>query len=255
MKSMVEKFFDVVQECYKEHLKGKGVIEPDFQERGAKDYRKEACLTIHDFEKILLHCIIYYNTRRIVEGFPFLNEMLEDKVQPTSNSIWNWGKKQAGANLISVHYKELVLTLLPRTTGKFSRKGLIVNRLRYKSDGFTEYYLRGGTVAVAYNPDDVSFVWLYESGNYYRFELIEGRFEGSSVEEVAELKNMQRVLAKSMKAENLQAKIDLARHIEVIANTAKVGKDANIKRIRQTRVAEQRRTHIDFMKGGDINNG
>ena len=45
LKGMVEKFFDVVQNSYKKHLKGKGVIEPDYQERGAHDYRKDACLT------------------------------------------------------------------------------------------------------------------------------------------------------------------------------------------------------------------
>ena len=46
LKGMVEKFFDVGQNAYKKHLKGKGVIEPDSQERGAHDYRKDACLTL-----------------------------------------------------------------------------------------------------------------------------------------------------------------------------------------------------------------
>jgi putative transposase len=37
LKGMVEKFFDVVQSTYKKHLKGKGVIELDYQERGVHD--------------------------------------------------------------------------------------------------------------------------------------------------------------------------------------------------------------------------
>ncbi len=41
LKGRVEKFFDLVQGYYKPHLKGKGVIEPDYQERGAHDYRKD----------------------------------------------------------------------------------------------------------------------------------------------------------------------------------------------------------------------
>ena len=57
LKGAVEKFFDLVQSLYKKQLKGKGIIEPDFQERGAHDYRKDACLTMRDFEKIVLHCI------------------------------------------------------------------------------------------------------------------------------------------------------------------------------------------------------
>ena len=59
LKGRVEKFFDLVQGYYKPLLKGKGVIEEDFQERGVVDYRKQACLTLHEFEKILLHCIVF----------------------------------------------------------------------------------------------------------------------------------------------------------------------------------------------------
>lgn len=51
LKGAVEKFFDLVQSTYKPYLKGKGVIEPDYQERGAHDYRKDACLTMADFER------------------------------------------------------------------------------------------------------------------------------------------------------------------------------------------------------------
>jgi hypothetical protein len=45
-------------------LKGKGLIELDNQKRGAYNYRIDACLTMADFEKIILHCIIYYNSGR-----------------------------------------------------------------------------------------------------------------------------------------------------------------------------------------------
>ena len=131
LKGLVEKFFDLIQESYKKHLKGKGVIEPDYQERGAHDYRKDACLTMADFEKIILHCIIYYNSRRIVESFPYTENMIAAQVKPYASQIWNWGKSQIGANLIEIGKRELMLTLLPRTTGKFSRSELKVNKLRY----------------------------------------------------------------------------------------------------------------------------
>ena len=62
LKGVVEKFFDLIQSAFKPHLKGKGVIEPDYQERGAHDYRKDACLTMEQFEKVVLNCILYANT-------------------------------------------------------------------------------------------------------------------------------------------------------------------------------------------------
>jgi putative transposase len=129
LKGLIEKFFDLIQESYKKHLKGKGVIEPDYQERGAHDYRKDACLTMMDFEKIVLHCIIYYNSQRIIENFPYTEDMIAAQVKPYASQIWNWGKSQIGANLIGIRKRKLMLTLLPRTTGKFSRYGLKVNKL------------------------------------------------------------------------------------------------------------------------------
>lgn len=76
LKGNVEKFFDVIQGLFKPYLKGKGTIEPDFQERGAHDYRKDACMTMEMFEAVLLHCILYYISRRILEDFPYSEEML-----------------------------------------------------------------------------------------------------------------------------------------------------------------------------------
>lgn len=253
LKGAVEKFFDVVQGLYKPHLKGKGVIEPDYQERGAHDYRKDACLTMADFEKIVLRCIVYYNSQRIVENFPFTEKMLADSVKPYASDIWNYGLKQAGANLIPTDYNTLVLTLLPRTTGKFSRKGLTVNKLRYKHDGFTERYLNGGTVAVAYNPDDVSEVWLIENGIYTPFTLIESRFCGKGIQEVKAIKENLKAVVKAATADNMQAKIDLITHIGIVAASAANQGNTNIQGIRDNRRREQQKSHIDYVKEGAAN--
>ena len=253
LKGAVEKFFDVVQGLYKPHLKGKGVIEPDYQERGAHDYRKDARLTMADFEKIILRCIVYYNSQRIVDNFPFTEKMLADGVKPYASDIWNYGLNQAGANLIPADYNTLILTLLPRTTGKFSRKGLIVNKLRYKHDGFTERYLNGGTVTVAYNPEDVSEIWLIENGIYTLFTLIESRFCGKGTQEVEVMKESQKAAVKATTAANTQAKIDLVKHISVVVASAANQGNTSIKGIRDNRRREQRKTHIDYVKEGAAN--
>ena len=250
LKGLVEKFFDLIQESYKKHLKGKGVVEPDYQERGAHDYRKDACLTMMDFEKIILHCIIYYNSQRIIENFPYTKSMIDANVSPYASGIWKWSKSQIGANLIELGNKELVLTLLPRAIGKFGRTGLKVNKLRYHCEGYAEQYLSGGTVTVAYNPDDVTSVWLIENGVYTEFILIESRFKGKDLTEVQEIQNNQRTIAKGVEKENLQAQIDLARHIETIAGSVGGHKDVRIKDIRSTRKREQNRHHQDYMKEG-----
>ncbi len=250
LKGLIEKFFDLIQESYKKHLKGKGVIEPDYQERGAHDYRKDACLTMADFEKIILHCIIYYNSQRIIENFPYSEDMIAAQVKPYTSQIWNWGKSQIGANLIEIGKRELMLTLLPRTTGKFSRSGLKVNKLRYHCEGYTEQYLSGGDVTVAYNPENVTSVWVLEDGTYTEFTVIESRFEGKDLTAVQELQTSQRDIAKGAARDNLQAQINLAQHIEAIVGSGTGRGDVHMKNIRSTRRQEQTKNHRDYMKEG-----
>ncbi len=156
-----------------------------------------------DFEKIILHCMIYYNSQRIIENFPYTEAMITDKVKPYASYIWEWGKSLIGENLIGVDSRELMLTLLPRTTGKFGRTGLKVNKLRYHCEGYTEQYLSDGTVTVACNPEDVTSVWVVENGVYTEFTLIDSRFQGKNLVGVQELQTGQKSIAKNEMRNNL----------------------------------------------------
>lgn len=250
LKSKVEKFFDVVQNLYKPYLKGKGIIEPDFQERGAHDYRKDACITLEEFEKILLHSIIHYNTQSVVESFPFTEDMFEAGIKPYRNIIWNYMQQQ-GSGLIPVTSEELVLTLLPRTPAKFTRKGLIANGIRYrhKEGNYTQRYLSGESVTVAYNPEDVSQLWLFEDGKYISFELIERRFACKTIDEVEEMRLKQKILVKEDERELLQSQIDLVSHIETVAGSKPTRSgETSIKGVTENRQKERRKTHRDFIE-------
>ena len=107
-------------------------------------------------------------------------------------------------------------------------------------------------VCVAYNPEDVSSIWLIENGEYVSFDLIESRFTGKSIVEVADAKDRQKAIIGKNKSATLQAKIDLTKHIEVISNNAVKGK-SDIKGIRENRKREQIKTHIDYTKEGSVN--
>jgi hypothetical protein len=155
---------------------------------------------------------------------------------------------QMGANLISVDETSLILTLLPRSEGKFCRDGLHVNKLRYHCDGFTERYLGGGMVVVAYNPEDVTSVWLFENGIYTEFALIESRFQNKSLSEVETLQKGQNLLIKASEKDNLQAQIRLAHHIGAIADCTDHSRDVRLKEIRSTRTREQNKQHHDYMR-------
>lgn len=250
LKGSVEKFFDLIQDYFKPILKGKGIIEPDFKQRGSHDYRKDACLTLYQFEQILLRCILFYNSKRIIENYPYTESMIQEQVLPTSCSIWDYGLRQASADLLDITSEELILTLLPRTEGRFTRQGLKVNGMRYRHDNYTEKYLTGGTVTVAYNPEDVSCIWLLENGSYIRFELIESRYRNKNLEEVESIKTGQKAVIKAFAQEQTQAQIDLVNHIEMIAFTTDYRGQTKIKGIRENRRKEQIKAHKDYMKVG-----
>lgn len=219
LKGAVEKFFDIIQSMYKPLLKGKGVIDPDFKERGARDYRLDACLTMFDFEKIILRCIIYYNSQRLIERFPYTQSMIHDGVKPYAASLWEWGRLQPGANLISFPHDtaKIILYLLPRTIGTFTRRGLVVNGMRYKRDDCAERFLQGGDVKVAYDPDDVSVVWTVEKGEFIPFVLVESRYKNRKLDEVEQIKEQSKTTLRSEQNNARQAKIDLMNEIELIA--------------------------------------
>lgn len=251
LKGCIEKFFDIIQDLFRPYLKGKGLIEPDFQERGAHDYRKDACLTLEQFEKVLIRCIIYYNSQRIIEKFPYTADMLENKIAPYANDIFAYGMNLEGVNLVKVDKRQLMLTLLPRTEGKFTRFGLIVNHVRYKNTNYAEKYLSGDNVTVAYNPDDSSSVWLVDKGNYIEFTLIESRYKNKSFSEIEVMQTEKKKIVKSVEASNIQAKINLASHIEaIVANVGSSNSDLEV--IPQNYEREKLKAHVDCMKVGMI---
>ena len=251
LKGCIEKFFDIIQDLFRPYLKGRGLIEPDFQERGAHDYRKDACLTLEQFEKVLIRCILYYNSQRIIENFPYTADMLENKVAPYANDIFKYGMNLEGVNLVKVDKRQLMLTLLPRTEGKFTRSGLIVNHVRYKNTNYAEKYLSGGNATVAYNPDDSSSVWLVDRGTFVEFTLIENRYKNKSFSEIEVMQTQKKKIVKSEEASNIQAKINLVSHIEaIVANVGRSNGDLEV--IPQNYEREKIKAHVHCMKEGAL---
>lgn len=222
LKGRVEKFFDIIQTLYKSQLKGMGVIETDYLQRGAHDYKKDAKLTLNDFEKIILHCILYYNTKHIIKNFSYTEDMIRNNVPPYSNDIWNWiVSSQKDFSLIPVKRDKLKLTLLPRVNGIFRRNGLIVNNIRYKNDTYKEYYLSGKIVNVAYDPNNIDSIWLIENGDYVKFNLIELEYSGKTLNEIEELRKKKKQILKAYQENEYQSRINLISEIDNVKNLVK----------------------------------
>ena len=246
LKSCVEQFFNVIQNLYKPELKGKGVIEPNYMERGAPDYRKTACLTMQVLEKIILKCIIHYNTKRVVDHFYYTKEMRQAAVKPYANSIWNYAKNNMVANLISVNSDMLYLTLLPRGKAVFTKRGLVFNKLRYRADGYAERFLSGGDCLIAYNPEQTSHIWLIENGNYFEFTLIDKQYENCSFAVACDDMTQLTYYIKTFEPDSLQARISLMRDIQSVAAQCATRTNADLSSVRNTRRKEKTKRRMEF---------
>jgi len=89
-----------------------------------------------------------------------------------------------------------------------------------------------------------------EDVTYTEFTIIESRFEGKDLTAVQELQESQRSITRSAVRDNLQARINLAQHIEAIAGSGAGRGDVHMKNIRSTRRQEQTKNHRDYMKEG-----
>ena len=136
---------------------------------------------------------------------------------------------------------------MPRTRGKFTRSGLVVNKLRYTAEGFTERYLQCGDCTVAYNADNASTLWLIENGSYIPFRIILSEFEDMSLSEIEALTSRKKALTESEQECNLQARLALIENIETIAHSSKRGV-RSISNIRSTRTRETKKKHRDYVE-------
>ena len=167
-KSLVEKSFDLIQQKYKPALRGKGVIEADAQERWAVDYRSQAVLTLEDFTKVVIHCVLYLNSCRIIQNSQV------GEATPTAAGLWEWYKDENQSMIIPVSGGQLYQFGLPRKSATLSRKGISNQGLWYTGAEFKKLLERkkvGDTVQIAYDPDNVSHIYFIEGMEYIPLEL------------------------------------------------------------------------------------
>lgn len=252
LKGPVEKLFDLIQESYKPFLKGKGVIEDDFQERGAHDYRKDSTLDLEQFTAIVIKCVLYFNNSHVMASFPRSENQILGDVPPIAAKLWAFSTTQLDHELETItDLERFRMALLPRANGSITQRGLEVFSIRYNNEGFKKRFVQAGAkgrekVVVAYNPDDLSQVWLYEAWEYVSFVVIQQQYRGKSLAELTALRREEKGMHNVLKKVELQAKVSLIGDIEDIAAQALPTEPQTIKKIstgvRDNRKAEQKRS-------------
>ena len=148
-KGIVEKAFDMIQARYKPLLRGKGVIEPDSQERWSVDYQKQAVLTLKNFTAVIIHAVLYLNSGRVL------------KSGKTAAQAW----MDATPDLLAVLPDDIHLMGLPRKTVKLTRKGFYLQKVWYTPQSMDGLSV-GMTYTLAYDPNILAQVFVVTEMRY-----------------------------------------------------------------------------------------
>ena len=224
-KGLVEKSFGLIQNSYTSALRGKGMIEPDAQERWATDYRKQASLTLNDYIKLLIHTIVYLNSARVLKSYPLTDEMLYDHVTPTASGLWNWFAEMGRSTLLELDSQEYELLALSQGEATVDRHGVRFRGFHYGAKeyrGLLEKLMRR-KVTVAYDPERTDLLYLVQDDEYVRLPLTKAcsRYRNQSYAEAQQHRAAEQDAKQQYSAAETQARVDLTRQIQTIASTSK----------------------------------
>lgn len=155
-----------------------GYIEPDFEERGGRDYRLEAKLTIREFTSLIIECIRHYN-KSIKNDYPLSKEMIVDNLVPTPNNLWNWGYKNNPSNLKHYDTELVYYHLLPRSTATVTQDGIKFKRALYtfslaKDENWYSLARNNGSwkINISYDTRNTNYIYIHYEKGFIRCVLL-----------------------------------------------------------------------------------
>jgi putative transposase len=136
------------------------------KERGERDPRLEAGLTVQEFETLLVHAILYQNQRRI-EGYRLQRDMIADGIEPRPVQLWAWGIRNRSGHLRAADPAVVRSNLLPWDRATVTHRGIKYRNVFYgceraMREGWYERARasRSWQVEVAYDPRLVDSIYL-----------------------------------------------------------------------------------------------
>ncbi|MFK9095166.1 Mu transposase C-terminal domain-containing protein [Bacillus salipaludis] len=232
-KGIVEKQFDLIQKRVKPMLPG--YIDVDFQERGARDYRLDAKLTLKEFTQILIKQILQYNTQHYLKSYMRDKDLVADDVQPIPIELWNWGIQNRTGKLRVFPEEFVKLQLLPRGIATVNHKGIQFKGISYscekalKEAWFENARMKGSwKIKLAYDSRNMSHVYVVDDSLGYFEECymldVSKRYEVLSLDEITYWKQEEKRLEKEQNHRQLQKDIDYITDVETIIKQAEKAK-------------------------------
>lgn len=255
-KPIVERTIRSIHDVLTHQLPG-AILKP--KERGERDYRMGAALTLKELRILMIRAILEENGRRI-EGYRLQKDMIADGVQPRPIDLWIWGVQNRTGHLRSIDPAILRANLLPSDKATVTHRGIRFCGLYYSCERaiHERWYERARAtkswqVDATYDPRIVDMIYLRlpGSGSVEPCQLLEAdqRFKGVSWADVADFELSQKEMRESTSTRDLQVRAELHAHVDAVVKNAKtesaaanhgLTKSARLGGVRKNRAEERR---------------
>ena len=227
LKGYVESLYDCIQKRYKPLLHGCGIVEKNTSGRNVPDYRLDARLDIEEFTAVIIQCVLYCNTGRVVDLFSRTPEMTRDEMVPIPMNIWNWLVAHKYDTRIPISAEEVYLRLLPRDKAIISRHGVRFKNLYYTNDEMEEQLVKSGVsgarkIDIAYDPEQTNRIYWIQNGIYEPLDLTSSSaiYADLSFTEIEQINQQEKEIRKSVDTQILQTEISINESILNIRKNA-----------------------------------
>jgi len=239
-----------------------GGVKPDMSKRGGHDYRLDAQLDIRQLTKILIKCVIYYNSHHYMDYFERTEAMIRDNVKAVPSDLWEWGIRNCSGALRSFPAEQVRLAVMPSDKAIVTEKGIRFKGLFYSSDRAVResWFVKARSskrwqISVSYDPQDMATVYVRnEDDNTYDVcSLLDwnGKNAGKCLDEIIYEQHKEKLVAKQVKSSEIEAKVNLNAEIEAIVAEAqtqskKLPRQSNRKRV--SNITQNRRNENTAMQ-------
>jgi hypothetical protein len=230
LKGVIERKFGVIQGSIKPFVPG--YVDTDFRERGARDYRIDAALTLEDFTRVIILEVLQHN-KQVIKGYRKDKDLLKEKVVARPNELWEWGIQRKSGILRTITEKEMKLTLMPSYQALVTPQGLKYGGMFYTSPKALreEWFSRArtqGTWKIKVRVDERNtnqiYFWDELTNDLEIFELVPfdmNRFANLTFDQVAAAIGFENFRSRKAEKAQLEDKINKNAKIRSITADAK----------------------------------
>jgi putative transposase len=104
------------------------------RERGERDYRLDATLTLHEFQKLMVLSALDHNSDQRLKAYRKDEFMIADHVEPYPIDLWNWGIRNRSGHLRKPDIETVRLNLLPEAEASVTQNGISFANLKYSCE-------------------------------------------------------------------------------------------------------------------------